>query len=417
MSFHQRGFSFNFALMPNYILFDDKRWQQLLPLTFTRPVASLRTGIDTIAEKWEAALAAGVTFLTEPYLSEKFPVQYQADNIYIYGGVIPDASFMQALNNLQPNQYFSNEEGVLALRSGEKYFSGMSLNEHAAALNKVDYSGDTLVISHPWQLFQFNDRILRADYQRITKGRTSQPVSAGNTIIGDQLFIEAGVKINASIINTETGPVYIGKDAEIMEGSMIRGPFVLGDHSVVKMGAKIYGATTIGPHSKIGGEVNNSVFAGYSNKAHDGFIGNSVIGEWCNLGADTNCSNLKNNYAEVKLWDYSQQRFVPTGLQFCGLVMADHSKCGINTMFNTGTVVGVNANIFGDGFPRNFIPSFSWGGANGFVTYKLSDAMAVAQEVMHRRNIELQLSDKKILTTIYELSEKYRKGQLIFLHK
>ncbi|HRG86928.1 MAG TPA: glucose-1-phosphate thymidylyltransferase, partial [Chitinophagales bacterium] len=226
-----------------------------------------------------------------------------------------------------------------------------------------------------------------------------------------------GAKVEAATINTNAGPVYISNDAEIMEGSLIRGPFALGKHSTVKMGAKIYGATTVGPHCKVGGEVNNVIFQSYSNKGHDGFLGNSVIGEWCNLGADTNSSNLKNNYAEVKIWDYQTQKFIPTGLQFCGLIMGDHSKCGINTMFNTGTVVGVNANIFGDGFPRNFIPSFSWGGAAGFVTYKLSDAMIVAKDVMARRTVTLAEADKKILTTIYELSEKYRKGQLIFLHK
>ena len=401
----------------NIILFDDKRWQHLLPLTFTKPVAGIRVGIDTIAEKWNSSVNGTYSFLAEPYLQGKFPVRYGDDNLYIYGGLIPDAQIIAAITSLKTNDVLISGEDILAVRSGERYFSGMSLNEHAAGLNKMHYNGSCICISRPYHIFQHNDAVLRADFARLTAGKKSAEIPAGNTIIGDHIFIEEGAVIHASIINTTTGPVYIGKGAEIMEGSMIRGPFVLGEHSVVKMGAKIYGATTIGPWCKVGGEINNSVFMAYSNKAHDGFVGNSVIGEWCNLGADSNCSNLKNTYAEVKLWDYSLQKFASTGLQFCGLIMGDHSKCGINTMFNTGTVVGVHANIFGDGFPRNFIPSFSWGGAAGFVTYKLKDALTTTKTVMSRRELNLSSEDIKILTTIYELSEKYRKGQLIFLHK
>lgn len=399
------------------ILFDDKRWQQLLPLTFTRPIADLRIGIDTIRQKWEAMLPGDYAWLCEPYLSSKFQITYGSDNLYIYGGCIPDKNIIAAINNLKSNQALVKNDELIAVRSNEKYFSGMSLSEHVAALEKIEYKANVISISRTWHLFQYNDVVLRADFERLTAGKKSQDITGNNTIIGNQIFVEPGARVEAAIINTTTGPVYIGNDAEIMEGAMIRGPFALGKHSTIKMGAKIYGATTIGPHCKVGGEVNNSVFQSYSNKAHDGFIGNSVIGSWCNMGADTNNSNLKNNYAEVKLWDYQTQKFIPTGLQFCGLIMGDHSKCGINTMFNTGTVVGVNANIFGDGFPRNFIPSFSWGGAAGFVTYKLTDAMSVAIEVMQRRSIQLSDADKKILTTVYELSEKYRKGQLIFIHR
>ncbi len=403
--------------MSNFILFDDKRWQQLLPLTFTRPIAELRIGIDTIREKWISALQTDLSYLTETYLSEKYPVNYTEDNIYIYGGVIPDPKIINAISGLKMGEVLMMEEGIIALRSAEKYFTGMSLAEHAKSFNAVNYHENAICISRSWHLFQNNDVVLRSDYERLTKNKPSQPVSSTNTIIGNAVFIEEGAIVEGCIINSKTGPVYIGKNAEIMEGSMLRGPIAIGEFSTIKMGAKIYGATTIGPHCKIGGEINNSVITGYSNKAHDGFLGNSVIGEWCNLGADTNNSNLKNNYAEVKLWDYVTQRFYETGLQFCGLIMGDHSKCGINTMFNTGTVVGVNTNIFGDGFPRNFIPSYSWGGARGFDTYKLKDALAVSKEVMQRRKMELTNSDIKILTHIYELSEKYRKGQLIFIHK
>lgn len=399
------------------ILFDDKRWQQLLPLTFTRPAADLRIGIDRISDKWVSALGQPVHYLTEPYLAEKFPVQYGDDHLYIYGGIIPEPGMMTALGQLKPDQVLLQGDEILAVRTSERYFSGMALTEHARQFTAVQSPVSPLIISRPWHIFQHNDAVLRRDFERITAHRPSQPLSASNTIIGHNIFVEEGARVEAAILNASTGPIYIGRDAEIMEGSMIRGPFALCDHATVKMGAKIYGPTTIGPGCKVGGEVNNTVFQANANKAHDGFVGNSVIGEWCNLGADSNCSNLKNNYAPVKLWDYQTQKFIPTGLQFCGLIMGDHSKCGINTMFNTGTVVGVHANIFGDGFPRNFIPSFSWGGAGGFVTYKLKDAFETTTTVMARRNLELNLTDRKILTTIYELSEKYRKGQLIFLHK
>ncbi len=403
--------------MSNFILFDDKRWQQLLPLTFTRTIADLRIGIDTIREKWIDSLQTNISYLTETYLSEKFPANYTEDNIYIFGGLIPDTKICAAINDLKTGEVLMQNNEILVLRSSEKYFSGMSLTEHAKTFTVVNYNENIICISRTWHLFVNNDAVLRDDFDRLTKNKKSQTVSATNTSIGNAVFIEEGAIVEGCIINSKTGPVYIGKNAEIMEGSMLRGPLAIGEFSVIKMGAKIYGATTIGPHCKVGGEINNSIITGYSNKAHDGFLGNSVIGEWCNLGADTNNSNLKNNYAEVKLWDYVTQRFFDTGLQFCGLIMGDHSKCGINTMFNTGTVVGVNSNIFGDGFPRNFIPSYSWGGAKGFDTYKLKDALAVAKEVMQRRNLELNNIDIKILTSIYELSEKYRKGQLIFIHK
>jgi len=225
----------------------------------------------------------------------------------------------------------------------------------------------------------------------------------------EHIFVEEGAKVECAILNASTGPIYIGKDAEIMEGAIVRGPLALCEHAALKMGAKIYGPTTIGPHSKVGGEVNNSVIIGYSNKGHDGFLGNSVLGEWCNIGADSNNSNLKNNYAEVKLWNYPQERFVNTGLTFCGLIMGDHSKCGINTMFNTGTVVGVNANIFGSGFPRNFVASFSWGGAAGFTTYKTADAFEVAARVFDRRGMVFNETEQEILQHVFEITAKYRK--------
>ena len=268
-----------------------------------------------------------------------------------------------------------------------------------------------MCLENIWELFSKNGEALEADFNLITAGRKSLALSATNQVIGtENIFVEEGAKVECAILNASTGPIYIGKDSEIMEGSIVRGPFALCDHSMLKLGAKIYGPTTVGPHSRVGGEVNNSVIFGYSNKGHDGFLGNSVLGEWCNIGADSNNSNLKNNYAEVKLWNYEKERFVSTGLTFCGLIMGDHSKCGINTMFNTGTVVGVNANIFGSGFPRNFVPSFSWGGAAGFTTYKLKDAFEVASRVFERRHCAFDETEQRILTHVFELTEKYRKN-------
>jgi UDP-N-acetylglucosamine diphosphorylase/glucosamine-1-phosphate N-acetyltransferase len=274
----------------------------------------------------------------------------------------------------------------------------------------IEFIEDCLTVEHTWDIFAKNDAALREDFELITQERTSQPVPKSiNVIAPENIFIEEGAKLEFVTLNASTGPIYIGKNSEIMEGSVIRGPFALCESGRVKLATKVYGATTVGPHSVIGGEVNNSVLFGYSNKGHDGFLGNSVLGEWCNIGADSNNSNLKNNYEEVKLWSYETENFAKTGLQFCGLMMADHSKCGINTMFNTGTVVGVSANIFGAGFPRNFVPSYSWGGASGFSTYLTSKAFQTAKIVMARRNVEFTDEDVMILEHVFEETKKYRK--------
>jgi UDP-N-acetylglucosamine diphosphorylase/glucosamine-1-phosphate N-acetyltransferase len=391
----------------NYILFDDAEVRtNLLPLTFTRPVAECRIGILTIREKWELLLQAKTSTKTEAYLSKKYPLKLISDNVWINGSVCPNEELVKSIQQLNTGQALVAGNVVIACRSNVDNvdFSG------ELSLQKIETSTNFLQIKNPWDIFSKNGEAIIADYQRLTQGKKSQPLSATNQLINaQQIFVEEGAKVECAILNASTGPIYIGKDAEIMEGSIVRGPFALCEHSALKLGAKIYGPTTIGPHSKVGGEVNNSVIFGYSNKAHDGFLGNSVIGEWCNLGADSNNSNLKNNYAPVKLWHYGKERFVNTGLTFCGLIMGDHSKCGINTMFNTGTVVGVNANIFGAGFPRNFVPSFSWGGAAGFTTYKLSDAFEVATRVFERRSMEFDSTEKQILTQVFELTEKYRK--------
>ena len=390
----------------NYILFDDYSRHHLLPFTYTKPVCELRTGILTNREKWEHELHAGMSFFTQPYLSGKYPLKKSDDNVFINGKVSPTPLLLELIQNLEKDQGIKKGNDLLAWRSAG---SG-SFEAEAMLLKAKEVEADYISMKDVWNMFSKNDAAIKQDFERITKGRISRPLSATNTVIGDPglVFLEEGAVVEASIINTKSGPVYIAAHAEVMEGCVIRGPFSLGEHSVLKLSTKVYGPTTIGPHSKVGGEVNNSVIMGYSNKAHDGFLGNSVIGEWCNLGADTNNSNLKNNYGNVKLYNYKKEEMTDTGLQFCGLMMGDHSKCGINTMFNTGTVVGVGANIFGGGFPPTHIPSFSWGGAEGMEVYKLDKMLETANRVYARRNTSVSEEEEAILRTIFKDTEKYR---------
>ncbi|NOZ48005.1 MAG: glucose-1-phosphate thymidylyltransferase [Chlorobi bacterium] len=391
----------------NYILFDDKTRSNLLPLTFTRPVSLLRIGIDTIQEKWEYFIKANTSFLTEEYLSEKYPVKEESENILINGSVIPDNLLFNEINKLNVNDLLVKDNWIIA---GKLLKKDINKIYEVNTVNKKEYKNKVIKVNNLWDIFTLNGEILKEDFKRLASGKKTEKISNTVNVIGspDNIFIKPGAKLEFITLNTTNGPVFIGENAEIMEGSVIRGPFALGEHSTVKIGAKIYGPTTVGPHCKVGGEINNCVFIGYSNKGHDGFLGNAVLGEWCNIGADSNNSNLKNNYASVKLWNYNEKRFIDTGLQFCGLIMGDHSKCGINTMFNTGTVVGVNANIFGTGFPRNFVPSFSWGGAAGFSIYKVDKAFEVAEKVMQRRDIELSETDKRILNKVFELTSGFR---------
>jgi UDP-N-acetylglucosamine diphosphorylase/glucosamine-1-phosphate N-acetyltransferase len=388
----------------NVILFDSNVRNTLLPLTFTRPVADIRVGILTIREKWELFLGATTTTLTEDYLSDKYPmVEFQA-NIMINASFIPTTSLAEKVKNLKENEALFKEDVIVAFYTSNTQEEVDFKNYICTEINE-----NLIQIKNVWDIFKLNKVAIALDFEMITKGRISQPIpDTVHSINKENIFLEEGAKVEIAVLNASKGPIYLGKNAEIMEGCMVRGPFSLGENSVLKMGSKIYGATTLGPHCKVGGEVNNSVFFGYSNKAHDGFLGNSVIGEWCNLGADTNNSNLKNNYANVKLWDYDTDHFKDTGLQFCGLIMGDHSKCGINTMFNTGTVVGVSANIYGGNFPRNFIPSFSWGGSAGFTKYKLPKVFEVASKVMQRRDIVFNTEEKNILQHIYDQTSKYR---------
>lgn len=388
----------------NYILFDGNVRNALLPFTYTRPVADIRIGILTIREKWEKQLGLTTTTITEEYLEEKYPMVEMEENVLINSSFLPTRSLVEKVKKLSSNEAIFKGEEVIAF-----YSKDTQEEIDFDAYTQIEFDEDIIQVKNTWDIFSLNDKAIREDFELLTQGRKSQPIpDSVHAINKEDIFIEEGATVLFSSLNASSGPIYIGKDAEIMEGSVVRGPFAMCEHSVLKLSAKIYGATTLGPYCKVGGEVNNSVLFGYSNKGHDGFLGNSVLGEWCNLGADTNNSNLKNNYAEVKLWSYETGRFARTGLQFCGLIMGDHSKCGINTMFNTGTVVGVSANIFGSGFPRNFIPSFSWGGASGFTNYLPKKVFEVATVVMKRRGVDFDGQEQRILEHIFEETKQYR---------
>ncbi|WP_297335926.1 GlmU family protein [Algoriphagus sp.] len=391
--------------MEQILLFDDPSIRgALLPFTFTRPVGAIRVGILTLSEKWELITHKKVSFLTQDYLQEKYP-RLSGEALAINGALIPTPDTLAFLRRLDKNQSLYFGKTLIATYIGETEKNLSSASEKQV----IQLSEVPQLIQHPWEIFSLNGKEIARDFQRITDGRKSQTITDPYTrTYGQDIFIEEGAMIKAALLNAENGPIYIGKNTEIQEGAVIRGPFALCEGSTVNMGAKMRGDITVGPYSKVGGEISNSVFFGYSNKGHDGFLGNSVIGEWCNLGADTNTSNLKNNYAPVKIWNYVRGGFVSTGLQFCGLMMGDHSKCGINTMFNTGTVVGVGANIFGDGFPRNFIPSFAWGGAAGFSTFQYSKFEQTAAIVMQRRKLRWTEVESALFQKVFEMTKNYR---------
>ncbi|WP_190809109.1 GlmU family protein [Flagellimonas sp. S3867] len=388
----------------NYILSDGPQRKALLPFTFTRPVAEIRIGILTIREKWEKYLNTTTSFKTEDYLSEKYQMVDAEDNIVIVASFLPNEPLMQHILSLKEREAIFYQDRIVAYRTdnprGEVDFSDYG---------KIEFIGDILTVDYTWDIFSKNGEALQADFDFITKGRKSAPISDTNKVVRpENIFLEEGASVEYSILNASEGPIYVGKNAEIWEGGLIRGALALCEKAVVKMGARIYGPTTIGPFGKVCGEISNSVIFGYSSKGHEGYLGNSVLGEWCNIGADSNNSNLKNNYAKVRLWNYDTEKFDHTELQFCGLMMGDHSKTAINTMFNTGTVIGVNSNIYVPGFPRNFIPSFSWGGASGFRTYHTKKAFETAEVMMARRGKEFDEIEAKILQHVFDETEKWR---------
>lgn len=389
----------------NIVLFDEPKIKtSLLPFTFTRPVAEIRVGIFTIADKWRRIANSQVSFLTDEYLSKKFASKNSGDNYIINGALLPDEKIFQAIAKLEKGEALVKEGLLLAVRADflpfyeeiDSFFTEYSLEE---------YGGNIVCLKHHWDIFALNGAAIKADFATLDMQKSKEIIDPHTIIYNkENIYVEDGADVKAAILNAESGPIYIGKNAQIQEGAIVRGPFALCEGSVVNMGSKMRGDTTIGPYSKVGGEINNSVIFGYSNKSHDGFMGNSVLGEWCNLGADTNTSNLKNNYSNVKVWDYFTSNFIDSNRQFCGLMMGDHSKAGINTMFNTGTVVGVHANIFGGGFPPKFIPSYSWGGSDGFDKYDFDKALQVASKVMERRNVVLENEDYAIFKHIFAMA-------------
>jgi UDP-N-acetylglucosamine diphosphorylase/glucosamine-1-phosphate N-acetyltransferase len=399
--------------MLNLILFDSDARNHLLPLTATRPVGELRLGILTIREKWERRLKASVSYITQEYLQEKYPIRFEADNLIVNSSVLPDKAICDRIEALKMNEALLDKEGdLIAARISEHQIESLIADEEIKELSgiSVEDSLKLRFLTRMWHFNEFNEQELIADYNLLTLGKKSQPISSTNRILGySNVFLEEGVSMEYCTLNATKGPIYIGKDVEIMEGCMLRGPISIGEGTILKLGAKIYGPSTFGPGCRVGGEVKSSILYANSNKSHEGYLGDSILGEWCNLGADTNNSNLKNNYGEVKLWDYETEKFEKTGKNFFGLVMGDHSKCAINTMFNTGTVIGVFTNVYGAGFPRNFVPDFSWGGAEGgYRTYKFTEACETAAIVMERRGILFNELDKSILFHIYDRSSKFR---------
>ncbi|MCU4163193.1 putative sugar nucleotidyl transferase [Carboxylicivirga caseinilyticus] len=399
----------------NLILFDNQHNAAMLPLTFTRPQAALRCGILTIKEKWELHLGRSAGYLTSVELSAKYGGELAEDNLFVSASLLPANNLVDEVSALGFNEALVKEGLLLAVRSS-KDFTSEIIEGKTSSFNIKEYDGEIKYLDKIFRLLPYNQDEIRNDFELITRGRRSQPLSDTVNVVGlnknpqliDQIFIEEGASVEYAYLNPQSGPIYIGKNAVVMEGAMLRGPIALCESSQISMGAKIYPGATIGPWSKVGGEMSNSIITGYSNKVHDGYLGDSIIGEWCNLGADTNTSNLKNDYALVKLWDYETERFQKTDLQFCGLVMGDYSRCAINTAFNSGTVVGVGSNLFGSGFPRNFVPSFVIGGPQGYRINGLKAVENVATIAMGRRNVSFTDTDRSILKTVFNDTIKFR---------
>lgn len=366
--------------------------QALLPLTFTRPVAMLPAGIGSIASRWAMLLPqASISFLTEDYLQCKFPLNEADNSLYVPGHIIPSPELARRVAALTPGQW-------LVTSGGEKISRGKELNPEPEATVEV-----SAYRSLP-DIFRMSKERISADFDLLTAGRNSQPLPASCTLIGpaDRLFIEEGADVEGAFINTRQGPVYIGRNSEVQECVVLRGPVAIGPSCRVRAGARLLPGVNLGESTRVGGEISNTVFIGYANKQHDGFLGDAVIGQWCNLGAGCVASNLKNDYSEIRLWSYARQHFLRTGLQFCGLIMADHCKAGINTMFNTATVVGPGCNIHGAGFPRPYVPAFSDGGAQGISRVIFSKFMATATEMMRHRGVVISEADKSILKYLYD---------------
>ena len=389
----------------NILLFDGLERGQLLPFTFVRPVAQLRVGIDLLQDKWEAYLGLKCGVYTQDYLQPKFPLALAKENLFINPAYLPTTALAKKVKDLNLNDALVVNGNIVACLTKSPHPPEVN-----CSLNCIELTTPLIHLKTATDLFLRNAEVLALDFKRLTQGRKTAPISSSNQLIApENIFLEEGAKVECAILNASTGPIYIGKNAEVMEGSMLRGSIALCENAVVKMGTKIYGGTTLGPFVKVGGELNNVLILGYSNKGHDGFLGNAVIGEWCNIGAATDASNLKNNYAPLRVWNYESENFAKTPLQFCGLLMGDFSRCSIHTTFNTATVVGICANLFGTGFPRTFLPSFSYGGAQGLKTFTFDKAMESNAAMMERRGVTLTQTDREIMQYLFDQTAKWRK--------
>lgn len=383
--------------MASYILCDTESRHLLFPFILTRPVADCRAGILTIREKWEFALHQTTSTLTENYLSEKFPLEETGNNYFINGALIPNQYFLHSLHQLRKEESLFSGNTWLASRCDK-----VDSFRKQSGFKKYEYKNPFLLIQYPWDFIRLNEQLLCEDFLLITKNRTSSPINLSNkTLNPENIFVEEGAELNDVTVNAVKGPVYIGKDAVIMEGSLIRGPVAMCEKSVLKMGTKIYGSTTIGPNSVVGGEIKNSIVFGFSNKAHDGYLGDAVIGEWCNLGAGTSCSNMKNNAGSVNIWNEKEKKFLEAGKK-CGVMMGDYSRTSINSVINTGTITGISCNIFNTGFPAKYIPSFSWVSNNKTETYVLEKALRDADAWMQMKGKRLDDKTEKILRKLFE---------------
>jgi len=390
------------------VLYDDNELRvNFYPLSLTRPVADLRVGILTIAEKWSKWLKLPVSYLTAEYLQTKYPLGLEEDVLLIKANICPDEALCEHMISLKYSEKLSDRKGFIAARSKITELQKLKDSDFDE-YKSVAYTRSITYIDYPEDIFRLNGDELRKDFDLLTEGRVSGALSSTNTILGDDIFVEEGASAECSTFNSLKGPIYLGKNSEIWEGCLIRGAFALGEDSQVKMGAKIYSNVTIGPSSRVGGELNTCVIWGNSSKGHDGYFGSGVMGEWCNWGADTNNSNLKNNYKSVKLYHYGSKQYRDTGLQFCGLIMGDHSKCAINTAFNTGTVVGVGASIFGSTMPPTFIPDFSWGIGENAEIYELNKMFETTELVFDRRNRKFDHVEKSILEEVFQIIDKQR---------
>ncbi len=398
------------SIPTSIVLFDQHQRMQLLPLSFTKPVAEFRFGILTMRQKWERMLPGDYSYLTADYLSKKYPLAPASEYLFVAANVCPSMMLCAEIVHLKPGQALMQDSRLIAFRGTQDAF------EKQAYTEEVAYGEKLLCFDQLYDLFGRNGQALEEDFRLLTEGRESAPVPESVRVLGERvdaegmprIFIEEGVSIEEAILNVKSGPIYLGKDVEVQEGSVIRGPFAACEHAVLNINTKVYGPTTLGPYVKVGGELNNVLFFGYTNKAHEGFLGNAVIGEWCNLGAGTNASNLRNDYQDVKLWNYAKGRFLKTGLQFCGLIMGDHSRAGINSMLNTATVIGVGVNIYGSGYPRNFVPSFSEGGASGFSDVALTKFFRSADLMMARRGMSMSDEDRLIFEHIYLEADEFK---------